>query len=430
MLNSSKFNKPTSARNYNAGQLEDVSWDRHTFKLPVALPNSATAHPAIKDRYYRATIDGVAASHQAPALTKINVLSSRFEFPHLIHEIDGSLTQLYDNTTGTDSNIVVTENPLIFQLSRPSLRNDKGDEIPMPLPNAANLANNVCRNTRFYAFQLLVSPRNAYQGPQTIRDTVSLDDILFSAAITMPSVIIDDIETIPNVLTANILRDARQTLTVLTQLNNGTAPLIGTLSKPAGQFFVSLQPPLFRSEFMNFFHLCRYKLFRELLRNEFLGKALVDTSFVVNELQSMRQNRWDNQVRRFIVNTVEEYYGSFMSTVNLLPHNTLYPVDLAMLFWNGLNNDIRQQGEAADTPYLPPSRPQGEVESNQQADSRLRSVKDAATRFENNLIMSKHKLTKLEVLSITGVQPTCFLHLFTLIHSFTLIKLLYSTKTT
>jgi hypothetical protein len=82
-------------------------------------------------------------------------------------------------------------------------------------------------------------------------------------------------------------------------------------------------------------------------------------------------------------NTVEEYYGAFTAAVNLLPYNQLYPVDIAMLFWNGLNHDIRQQGEAAE--YYPTSRPQGQVETNQQADTRLRAVKDAAVRFEKQL---------------------------------------------
>jgi hypothetical protein len=109
MLNASKISKPPSAHTFPGSQLEDVTWDRHTFKLPMQLPNAANAHPSVKDRYYRATIEGVAASHQAPSLTKLNVLSSRFNFPHLIHEIDGSLQRLYDNTTGTDNHIIVTQ---------------------------------------------------------------------------------------------------------------------------------------------------------------------------------------------------------------------------------------------------------------------------------------------------------------------------------
>jgi hypothetical protein len=110
--------------------------------------------------------------------------------------------------------------------------------------------------------------------------------------------------------------------------------------------------------------------------------VLVDASFVFNKLQAMRQNRWDFQKRRYGCHKVEEYYRSFMSAVNLLPYKTLYPVDLAILFWNGLNNNIPQQGKAADTPYLPPSRPQGQIESNHQSDARIQYVKDAATQFE------------------------------------------------
>jgi hypothetical protein len=105
-----------------------------------------------------------------------------------------------------------------------------------------------------------------------------------------------------------------------------------------------------------------------------------------------------------------------LTNYNLLPYSTLYVVDLAMLFWNGFNNDIQQQGEAADAPYLPPSRPQGQIESKQQADSRLRSVKDAAAQFKKQLDKLKHRVTKHEALSITAQQPLCFPDTFTQIN--------------
>jgi hypothetical protein len=107
----------------------------------MQLPNSANAHPSVKDCYYRATIEGLAASLQAPSLRQFNVLSSRFNFPHLIHKIDGSLQQLCDNTIG-----IVTAHPLIFQLSRPLLCNNQGAQIPIPNLNAANAPNNICHN--------------------------------------------------------------------------------------------------------------------------------------------------------------------------------------------------------------------------------------------------------------------------------------------
>jgi hypothetical protein len=299
MFNSSKYNKPTVARGNSTLQVEDVTWDIHTFKLPTILPSSATAHPSIKDRYYRATLEGIAASNQAPTLTKLNVLSSRFEFPHLIHEIDGSLIRLYNNTTGT-----VTNDPLTFQLSRPALRDEVGKEIGMPAANAVNVPNNVCRNTRFYSFQLIINPTAAYAGPEEIRNKVTLDTIHLNVAVAIPSVQINDEdhpqyghESIPEELTVDVLRDTRQTLLALTQFQNGVPPVIGLLTKPAGQFFISLQHTLFRKEFMEFFHVCRFKVFRELLRSEFLGKALVETAYVVKELQDMKQSRYDIQTK-------------------------------------------------------------------------------------------------------------------------------------
>jgi hypothetical protein len=132
MLNSTtKY--PRNTRYHNTPSLlEDVTWDRYTFKLPGVLTNPATAHPSIKDRFYRATLEGISAAHQASSLTKIIVLSSRFEFPNLIHEIDGSLATLYDNTTGTNNNIEMLQHPHVFTFSRPLLRNEQGQEIAMP----------------------------------------------------------------------------------------------------------------------------------------------------------------------------------------------------------------------------------------------------------------------------------------------------------
>jgi hypothetical protein len=116
-----------------------------------------------------------------------------------------------------------------------------------------------------------------------------------------------------------VLRDTRQTLLALTQFQNGVSPVIGLLTKPAGQFFISLQHTLFRKEFMEFFHLCCFKVFRELLQSKFLGKALVTTAYVAKELQDIKQSRYDTQTKQYNSQTVKEYYASFMAAVNILP---------------------------------------------------------------------------------------------------------------
>jgi hypothetical protein len=417
MLSASRFHtKQQSSRNNPSAQvLEDVSWDRYTFKLPALLPNAATAPPSIKERYYRGVLEGVAAAQQASALTKLNVLASRFEYPHLTHEIDGSLQRLYDNTSGSDSRIDVITDPTIFSFGRPSVRNEQGQEINIPQPGVAALPANLRRQSKFYSFQLTVHPREAYEGPEAVRDSAGLESSLFNVAIAFPLDSINDAnnvdngyDVLPPALTATVLRSVPQTLQALAQLDNGNHPILGILSKPAGQFLVSIKPSTFRSEFMEYFHQCRYKLFRELLRSEFLGRSLVDSSSIINELQSFRQNRWDPKAQRMDIHTVEEYYGSFTAAVNLLPYNQLYPVDIAMLFWNGLTADIRQQGESVDPPYTPPSRPQGQVESNQQADTRLRAVKDAAVRFEKQLDNVKTQVNRARGMWQGRSQPRAF----------------------
>jgi hypothetical protein len=390
MLTASKHKANRSQSSSN--MLEDVSWDKYTFKLPARLANSATVHPSLKDRYFHTTLEGLDAAQEATPLTKLNVLSSRFDFPHLIHEVDGSFKTMYDNTMGTGSNIIVTQNPTVFTVNHPSIWNEQGQPIGMPNVGQVYLNNAIRRTTRFYSFTLTVNSNNAYDGPAHIRTTANFEPFVLNAAVAMPSELINDAtdahngyEVLPAVFTTDVLRNVNQTLLTITALNGGHAPVLGALVKPAGQYLVSILPLTFRKAFMHHFNLCRYKLFRELLRSEFLGKNLVDSTSVINELQSLKQNRFDPETRRFVTSTVEEFYGLFTTTQNLLPYNQLYPVDVAMLFWNGLNPDIRQQGEAADVPYTPPGRPQGQVETNQQADSRLRTVKDSAVRFEKQL---------------------------------------------
>lgn len=136
-LTASKYSKASASRGSNASQtLEDVSWDKHTFKLPIKLTNAATAHPSTKDRYYRATLEGVDAANHASSLTKLNLLSSQFEFPHLKHEVNGSLKSLYDNTTGTENSLIVTQNPLVFTFSRPCMRDEQGKPVRFSNPGA------------------------------------------------------------------------------------------------------------------------------------------------------------------------------------------------------------------------------------------------------------------------------------------------------
>jgi hypothetical protein len=151
-------------------------------------------------------LEGTAASNQAPTLTKLSVLSSRFEFPRLFHKIDGSLICLYNNTTGTDTTISITDDPLTFQLSRPALPNKLRAEIAMPAANIVNVPNKVCRNTRIYSFQLIFNPRTSYAGPEAICNKVTLDTSHLNVAVAIPSIQINEIghpqyghETIPEV---------------------------------------------------------------------------------------------------------------------------------------------------------------------------------------------------------------------------------------
>jgi hypothetical protein len=82
-----------------------------------------TAPPFMKEGYYHGVLEGVATAWQASALTKLNVITSQFEYPHLTHKIDGSLQSLYDNTSGSNSCFNVITSPTDFLFCHPFICN-------------------------------------------------------------------------------------------------------------------------------------------------------------------------------------------------------------------------------------------------------------------------------------------------------------------
>jgi hypothetical protein len=83
---------------------EQISWDSKTFQLPRAL--SGVPSPQAKARYFTLTIQGLAASN-APALTKLGLLDSRFHFRNLLNEINASVTSLLDIRDGQEAPPIV-----------------------------------------------------------------------------------------------------------------------------------------------------------------------------------------------------------------------------------------------------------------------------------------------------------------------------------
>jgi hypothetical protein len=100
-------------------QKEKTSWDS-TFQLP--RPLSGVSSPQDKARYFTLTIQGLAASN-APALTKLGLLDSRFNFRNLLNEINASLTSLLDISRGQEDPPIVLSQGRVFTLTEPNLRN-------------------------------------------------------------------------------------------------------------------------------------------------------------------------------------------------------------------------------------------------------------------------------------------------------------------
>lgn len=136
----------------------------------------------------------------------------------------------------------------------------------------------------------------------------------------------------------------------------------------------------------------KFKIFKELIRSEFLGRTTIDTSTITLGFQSIRQTVFDRGT--VTPYTVEQYYIAFMKQVALYPRNEMYPVDLAQQFWVGLNRDVKDQANAQAPPYTPPPRPVGIIEANDAADRCLRLVKDSAIQFERQVNTVKSQVQR------------------------------------
>jgi hypothetical protein len=134
--------------------LERVQWDQYTFQLPKRLPTTTTTSirdATVRERFFRLTIEGISSAQNAPALTKLRCLESRFKYPNLTNEINGALVEMYNDAAGAEAPIVLT-NPMVFKLSAPSVRSETGNDLGLPVGNA-DFNQNARRQARYYCFK-------------------------------------------------------------------------------------------------------------------------------------------------------------------------------------------------------------------------------------------------------------------------------------
>jgi hypothetical protein len=377
--------RPPTSTPGNENPLERVSWNGNTFQLPPLLPPSATSQA--KDIFYRKTIQGLDAASDAPALTKLNLLESRFHFSNLAHAVDSSLKILLDTTSGWENPpIVLTPGP-VFGLSDPSIRNQAAADLPLPGADVEPVPANVRRNGMYYTFQVLINTREAYSGSPEIAAQAGLLTDTLTVAVRLPRVQPEEGEldhgaftNLHPLLTSNVLRNPANTLQTVTDIT-GNAPILGTLRRTAADVAATHDQDAFRTLYMNLFHKTRYSLYRVLLQLEFIGKNVVPLATLQADLQRVKQAYQDPATRTFVYHTVAQYYDRFNAALSMFSHDRPYPLDVASAFWVGLLPSIKETALAENYEIPMFAGP----DSVQLATERLRGVKEAAVGFERKV---------------------------------------------
>ena len=354
---------------------EAVSWDAATFNLPKKMAGHTLRGPE-KNRYFAQIVSSL-DSAAAPSLTKLNVFNSRFDHEGLLTEINGLLTEingtlrrLFDATNGlggpirmTDANAFVFADIVLRGANGNNLQLTPGQPLAPPTRAAA----------RYLTFAVTARPATIYTGSDEVRNAAQLQSKQWTLGITLP--------TQPTAAGGTQLHaqlDSAQLLTptvalVLIEQFNGAPPLIGHASRPTGGFAVEINHERFRRDFMEFYHDCRFRLLKVLMKKEFVGTFVQSAGAIQQELMRIKQVQFDPRTRVPRVLSVEEYHVDFMRRLELHPVEEEYGFDPGVLFWSNLSSGLAEE-------YEVPPRPANETK--EQTLERLRSIKVRAAAFE------------------------------------------------
>ena len=123
-----------------------------------------------------------------------------------------------------------------------------------------------------------------------------------------------------------------------------------------------------------------------MLQEEFMAGASTDLGSLTEHITSKRQQFIDPVKKKFYLLSVDEYYQEFTNALSILQSEPTYHFDIAQTFWQGLARDVKEKARAYK--YIPPSPPVNETK--QQAENRLRKVKEQAIILEGETLAIKN----------------------------------------
>jgi hypothetical protein len=353
---------------------ENVVWDSCTFHLPDKAGVADGSSAADKDLFWRETVNGVDEA-SARSLTKYNVFRSRFAHDSLDTEVSEAFRRLYDSSQGFHAPVRL-EDPVVFTFSDIQLRNRNGAELQMnlgvPLAVPTRLA------ARYLTFKVTANPANAYGGRAEDATAAGLvPESWPNIGVELPT----EVNAAGNTtLHANLdtvtLTAPTMALTIIRAIL-GAAPPIGQVTRPTGALSAEVDAIKFKEAFMSFFHECRYRVLKVLMRREFVGPFAADRTAIITELGQIRQFYYDPKLRATRMRSVDEYYQAFNHRLSLQPRGPGYTFDPVDFFWANLDPEIKSAAVAER--YQCPPQPAGE--SQEASLERLRQVKDRAVGF-------------------------------------------------
>ena len=354
--------------------------------------------PSEKELYFKKLIDGALSVHEASPDCIRRLLADRLDIPNVTMELREILKDLHDprDTSSRQHGAVDMTNDDIFIKTRAQLLDAKGEPITLDTDSDIGISWETRARARFYSFSLTVDGMKAFQGAESIKEKVSTVQLSYVVGLALPAVrqrppggtsyvsyIFNNnsaVEVLHPEITLSLLRNPTMLLRQVKAIQ-GFPPAIGYVKKSPGHLHHHIDSAGFYKDFLSYYERVFLDFFIPYIEMEFMAGDATDIGALTEQIMSKKQTYIDPETRAIIYLTVDEFYRSFISVLGLFSSEPRYRFDIAQVFWQGLNQDIRDKGRADK--YSPPGMAFNE--NKQGSEERLRSVKEKALTFESEI---------------------------------------------
>jgi hypothetical protein len=228
-------------------------------------------------------------------------------------------------------------------MTEPGLFNDSGKKLGMPPRNEAVSAA-IRESARYYSFKLEVNAMKAIKrvSPELAK-LLELKVVQFPVAVAIPTkelgndgklVIIDKLLSVlhkPN----KVVKAIRDHLSC--------EPTYGYNTQNPSRTFMTIDEKSFAVDFKEHVNWCRFQVYHQLLRKEFLPNTPFDAGAIVRAIHECKQTYWDPTARQMVHLSVTQFSEKFASRLNTWSQGLPYPEDFPLVFWQNLDKPIHDE---------------------------------------------------------------------------------------